>query len=198
MENRNIEKELIPIKTELTRVGSYASTLTIKNEEQLKEATDELVVLKTIQKQITEKKEGVIKPLMTALRNARAIFAPFEEKIEEAEQAIKDKMIKYQQIVEANAQKKSEKIAKDVETGRIGFDEGVKRQAKIAEPQKTISTDNGQITYRIVKKVVIEDSALIPREYLIPDLSKIRADIFTGKQIAGVKIVEEKIISTKI
>jgi LysM repeat protein len=197
MENKEIAKALAPIKTEITRVESYASALEIKTETQLKEATNELAIVKTIQKQLTEKKEGITKPLMTALKNVRAIFAPLEAKTTAAEQIIKSKMIRYQEIVAAKAQKKADKIAADVEAGKIGFDEGVAKQAKIAEPPKTVSTENGQITYRIVKKVVVEDPALLPREYLVPDFVKIRADALAGKQIAGVKIVEEKVVSAR-
>lgn len=197
MENKDISKALAPIKIEIERVASYTTALEIKNEQHLKVATDELAVVKTIQKQLLDKKEGITKPLMTALRNVRAIFAPLEAKVAEAEQTIKRKMLAYQDAAATKAARKADKIAADVDAGKITFDEGVAKRAKISEPAKTVSTDGGQITYRIVKKVVIENADLLPREYLIPDEARIRKDALAGKEIAGVKIVEEKVVSAK-
>ena len=45
---------------------------------------------------------------------------------------------------------------------------------------------------KTVKVVKIINEADIPREYLVPDMAKIKADIKAGKEIKGVEVVEEK------
>lgn len=197
MENKDIVKVLIPIKAKIEQVGSYANILEIKSEQHLKEATNELTSVKLIQKELTARKESITKPMLLALKNARAIFAPLEAKVTAAELIIKRKMLTYQNAITAKAEKKMEKIATDVEAGKISFDKGVEKLAKVQEPTKTVSVDNGQITYRTVKKVIIENADLLPREYLVPDEVKIRRDALAGKEIAGVKVVEEKVVSAR-
>jgi hypothetical protein len=197
METKNLIKVIEPIKKEVERI-ELDIEVEIRNEKDLQNANEKLILVKTIQKQVSEKKSSIIKPLNQALLNVRALFAPIEDRIYTAEKVIKNKIIEYTEKQRKKAEKEKEKLAKKVEKGQIGFDEAVEKLEKVESVQKNIKTDDGVTTVKVVKKVVIENESLLPREYLIPDMVKIRADALAGKEIPGVKVVDEKILAIKI
>jgi len=72
-----------------------------------------------------------------------------------------------------------------------------KAAEKIEEiiPQKNIITNNGAIQFRTIKDVVIEDETKLPREFLVPNMVKIRKVALEGVEIPGVKVVEKQTVA---
>jgi hypothetical protein len=194
MENANLVKELVPIKAQVTKAEAAANSLQVKTADDLTAATELLGKIKTVGKLITGKKESITKPLNEALKNARAFFAPLEQSWWNAEKIVKDKMIVYQNAELAKAAKKTEVIEKQVESGKMSFDKAADKIEAIT-PQKNVTTDAGAAQFRTVKEVVIEDESKLPREYLVPDMVKIRKVALAGIAIAGVKVVEKQAVA---
>ena len=186
-------KELAVIKTQVSKAVITAQQLQIKTKEELEGATSILSKIKAVGRLIQEKKESITKPLNEALKNARDLFRPLEVQWSEAEGIVKQKMVAFQISEEKKVEKKEEKIAEKVDNGKISFEQATTKIEKIERPENQV----GNTTFKTIKKVVIEDEIKLPREYLIPDEVKIRKDALAGIEIAGVKIVEEKIVASR-
>ncbi len=194
MENATLTKELAPIKAQVSKAEQAATALQIKTADDMLSATELLGKIKIVGKLITEKKESIIKPLNLALKNARAFFIPIEEQFNNAEKIVKNKMVAFQSEELQKAQKKTEEIEEKVESGKMSFEKAVEKIEKIV-PQKNITTNNGAIQFRTIKDIVIEDEKKLPREYLVPNVAKIRKVALEGILIPGVKVVEKQIVA---
>ena len=186
-------KELAVVKTQVNKSISTAQQLTIKTKEDLEGATVVLSKIKSVGKLIQQKKESITKPLNEALKNARDLFRPLEESWEEAERIVKQKMVVFQVAEEKKVEKKEEKIAEKVDAGKITFEQASVKLEKIDKPETQI----GNTIFKTIKKVIIKDEAKLPREYLLPNEVLIRKDALAGKEIAGVEVIEEKIVASK-
>lgn len=195
MENANdLMKQLEPIKATVSKAEIAANNLEIKTKEDLIPATELLGKIKSVGKIITDKKMGMTKPINEALKNIRAFFAPVELKFNNAETIVKRKMELFNNIERAKAIKKTEVIEKKVEAGEMSFDKAAEKIEKIT-PDKTVETESGAVQFRTVREVVIEDEKLIPRDYLVLDMVKIRKVALAGVEIAGVKVIEKQIVA---
>lgn len=190
-------KELAIVKTQVSKAVATAQELQIKEKADLVLATDILSKIKSVGKIIQEKKEGITKPLNEALKNARDLFRPIEAQWQEAETIVKQKMVAYQIVEEKKVEKKEEKIAEKVDSGKMSFEKAAEKIEKIEKVENKIEGKTGEIQFKTIKKVIIEDATKLPREYLIPDDVKIRKDALTGIEISGVKVIEEKIVASK-
>jgi hypothetical protein len=197
MEKINIQQ----VKKELSLVEKNINKFQVKkiqNDNELEKASRFLLDIRSYKIKIQEKKNSILKPLNEAVKNIRNLFAPVEKNLENAEFLIKKEIEKYQLEKEAKAEKEKQKIAEKVESGKISFEKAIEKIEKIEEVPKNIQSENGRIDFRMVKRVVIENPELLPREYLIPDEVKIRRDALSGKEIPGVRVYEEKISVVKI
>lgn len=194
MENANFSKELEPIKAKVSKATSAAEALSIKTADDLPGATTLLSNIKLLYKAVTQSKEKITKPLNEALRNARAFFSPVENDCEKAENIVKRKMIDFNTAELAKAAKKTEVIEKKVEEGKMSFEKAADKIEAIT-PEKTVTVATGSAQFRTVKEVVIENEMLVPREYLVLDMVKIRKVALAGVEIAGVKVIEKQTIA---
>ena len=194
MENAKLSQELAPIKIQVSKAEAAADAIQVKTVDDLTAATELLGKIKTVGKMITSKKETITKPLNEALKNARAFFAPLEKQWWEAERIVKDKMISYQNKELAKADKKTEVIEQKVEAGKMSFDKAAEKIEAVT-PQKNVTTDAGAAQFRTVRRVVVNDETLVPREYLMLDMVKIRKVALAGVNIAGVSVGEEHTVA---
>lgn len=194
VESAKLSQELAPIEAQVSKAEAAANALQIKTVEDLTVATELLGKIKTVGRMITSKKEGITKPANEALKNVRAFFAPIERQWEAAERIVKDKMVDYQSRQLAKAAKKTEVIEQKVEAGKMNFEKATEKIEAVT-PQKNVTTDAGAAQFRTVKEVVIDDETLIPREYLMLDMVKIRKVALAGVGIPGVRVVEKQTVA---
>ena len=81
MENATLEKNLAPIKIQVSKAESAANTLKIETAEDMVNAADILGKIKTVGKEITKRKEAITKPINEGLKSIRAFFAPIDAAI---------------------------------------------------------------------------------------------------------------------
>jgi hypothetical protein len=194
MESANLTKELAPFKATISKAETAATALQIKTVDDLTGATDLLGKIKTVGKAITQKKESITKPLNEALRNIRDFFRPVETQWANAEQIVKSKMIDYQNAELAKAAAETKKVEKKVEAGKMTFEKGAEKIEAVT-PQKNVVAVSGAVQFRTIKEVVVDNETLIPREYLILDMVKIRKVALAGVSIPGVRVIEKQAVA---
>lgn len=175
-----------------------AKEIIIKDSNGLTLATDLLTRIKQIGKSITEEKEKITKPLNEALKSARAFFAPYETQYEEAERVVKGKIVAYNQEQEAARIKAEAKLLDRVANGTLRYETAMAKRMDLPVPERAVKGEMGSFATRRIKKVEITDKSKLPREYLIPDEVKIRADALKGVEIPGVRVYEEDAVTVRI
>lgn len=198
MKNQPIEldqKELTIVKTQATKAVTTATELVIKDADGMRQATEILSKINQVGDMIKRRKEEITKPLNQALKSARDLFKPIELNKSNAEQIIKNKMINYQNEQDRLAREAEAKIEARVEKGTLKPETAIKKLEAVEAPEKKVEAKSGSVTFKTIQKVEITDETLIPREYLELNMVLIRRDALAGKEIPGVKIVEEKTVA---
>jgi len=190
-------KELTVLKGQVSKLENQANTVAIATKEDYEAAIDLVSRLKETGSKIKATKESITKPLNEALRNARDLFSPIETQFSHAEAIIKSKLLEYKRKVDEAARAAEAKIANKVEAGTMKLETAEKKIDKIERVETTTKGKVGEVQVRKIKKVRIVDAAKLPREYLIPDEVAIRRDALGGKEIAGVEVYEDEIISAR-
>jgi predicted O-linked N-acetylglucosamine transferase (SPINDLY family) len=185
---------LTPYKQSLSVIEQKANQLSIKTTEEIKTASDILFQISSVAKRIEEEKAKIVDPLKVALLQAKKLFDPLLDQCEKAEEIIKDKMIAFDAKKQAEAQKKLSTIADKVASGKLDIEKATERIEGL-KPENSYSGDAGAIQFREHRTVEIIDENKIPRHYLEPNMSLIRADALKGVEIPGVVIKVEKIVA---
>jgi hypothetical protein len=152
-------------------------------------AAGELVkVVKRRSQELQAVKDGITKPMRESLSATQALFKPVESRYEEAERLLKEKISTYlkRRQEENRAALQAAAAANDITTA-------IDLASKAAPVQEGIST-------RVTFDAEIVDESLIPREYLVPDFTKIRAVVRASKGTAvipGVRAVERTSVAVK-
>src|SRR3990167_5492713 len=175
-----IEKELVPLKAQVSKLENRANEITITTAEENATATELKAKLNETKKQIKERKEEITKPLNVALSSARALFAPIEEQFEKAESILARKLIAYKQKVEAETRVAEEKLAARVERGTMKLETAERKIESLPTVQKTVQTDHGQVQFRKIKRVFVTDENKIPDKYWVIDMVAVRRDALAG------------------
>lgn len=190
--NRKPSTEEIELSNDGNRWVKMAEKISIRDQESYKKATEMLVDVVGAEKRKDAEKDKMIKPLNQALRVERERWKPLEAIIEKVKSLLKTKMREYIDEVEMEERKIQQKF----DEGKIKKESTLQR--KLDElppvPAKVVS-DSGASSVSKVRKVVIENESLIPREYLVVDMVKLRRDVLSGKEVPGAKIVLENQIS---
>ena len=186
MEIKTITEKDIVVLEEKTDAISKRSIFKITSQEKLKEANQGLADLKVFKKLIQENKDKIVKPLSLALKNARDLFRPVEEKIDNAEQSVKTEILAYKRVVDEAVEKQKEKIEKKVEEGETTFEKASQQIEKVENKTEEFKT-------RKIKEVQIIDEKKVPAEYWEINMVLLRRDALAGKEIAGIKVVEKEI-----
>lgn len=195
-------KEIAVVKSQVSKAIKAAEEIVVKTDDQMLAAGDVRKKIKVVGKMIKDKKEAITKPLNDALKQVRELFRPLEDGYEQAESLIASKMLEYQKLVdaekrriEAEAQKKLDDAARDLEAGKITEKEAEKIEKKVEtklEKAPEVIKKSDSFHTRTVKKFRIVDEALIPREYLFVDEVKIRRAMLANVPVAGVEYYEDK------
>lgn len=186
MEIKTITEKDIVVLEEKTDAISKSSIFKITSQDKLQQANKGLSELKVFKGFIKENKDKIVKPLSLALKNARDLFRPIEEKIDNAEQSVKTEILSYKRIVDEAIEKQKEKIEEKVEQGKTTFDKASQQMEKVETKTEGFKT-------RKIREVEIVNELAIPHKYWELNMISIRKDALAGKEISGVKVVEREI-----
>lgn len=206
----------IVVKKDMSRYEKISLELKIVSQETMQEAVVVLSEINKIADKASNEKSKIVAPLNEALKVERQRWAPVEDACKSAVSIIKAKMGAYQRALHAENIAKEAKIMARVEKGTLLPMTSVNKLAALPDAKASVCTNAGSIQWSVVKKLVIENVLLVPKEYLIaskqeytmksntnysflveikPEIvSKWIEEINSGKVVTNVKIVEEKII----
>jgi hypothetical protein len=181
------KKEIVVLQKTAKDVSGQATLIQVNSQNTLIEANNILERVKEGKKYITEKKKTITDPLNQALKATRELFLPIEAMILFAENLLKGKILDYKQKIDKEVAEKKEEIAQKVESGEIKFEAGAKKMEKQEEKISNFKT-------RKIRQVEIIDEKKIPREYLMPNMIKIKEDMLEkGINVDGCQIVTKEI-----
>lgn len=138
---------------------------------QVKVAEELMKDAQTLEKAIEKRRKGWKAPLITLGKLVDALFGEPKETAEEAKRVIKEKILAFNDRVEEE---------------RVRLEDGVELiKGSLVEEDIKIKGLRTTVDFEIV------DESLIPREYLMVDIMKIRRDAKLGVEIPGVKLFKK-------
>lgn len=192
------QKDVSTLRSQSSLILAAANSLVVESEKDMDASADVLHQVKELEKTIIDRKEEITRPLMAGLASARELFKPFETVVADAKKIIKAKQLDFMRAEEERREKERERIAKQVDKGNMREDTAAKKLDVLGETKTSAQGTIGSVQTRSITKVRIIDDAAIPREYLVPDMSKITAAVIQeGKEIPGVEKYSEKIIVSR-
>lgn len=173
---KSLEKDASPIIKKLEKITA------VKTKQDYEDAAAQLKLLKGLKKVAEEKEKAIVDPLKTAIKNVQELFEPFIDNVIDLEKNYKGMMLDF-----INKQdEKKEKLLDNFSTGKI------KSIEKYTEAVIANSVSNTNASTRTTMVVEVEDEKLIPREFLVPNMVKIKEAFKTGKTVKGCKYVQKK------
>ena len=200
------KKEIEIVREKVAGAIEAVKTIAIKTDDDLNRAGAVLVNIKKLAKFLTQEKEKITKPMNEALKNARAIFKPMEEQIENAENQVSRAMATYADKVEQERKKKEESIAARAEKGQLKEETAVRKMEELGDEKKTIHNEGGSVTFTKIKKVRFADLGTLSAENLYHLISvgcvvwnevEARKAALAGLVTVGVEIYEETTTNTR-
>ena len=187
-------KEIV-LSTEETTAIEVATSRKITNAEEMTQAVSVLSTLNQTLDRLTEDKEKLTKPINTLLKEIRGRYKPFEEKLEEAIESVRKSMSAYQTEAKRLAKIEEDKIIARIGEGKgkLKVETAIKKMEDIEKPDQKVSTEEGLVKFRTVKKFEVEDISKIPLEFMIANEKAIREAMNDGKEITGVRYFTEEV-----
>jgi hypothetical protein len=146
---------------EVALVVKAANALNVKTLEQVMDAADLLLDIKTVGEKITARKEEITKRLNEALKSARSLFRPFEEQFSEAEAIVKSKVLDWHQA----------------------------HWNEETRTDNTVRGTRGKVTVVERFTVEIDDADAIPRNLCNPDIDRVKKALEAGIKVKGARLV---------
>ncbi len=197
-----IQETITAIRKDQSSLIEKIERVEVKNDEDVKQASDWLGQIKARIKRIEDKRIEYTKPLNDQVKKINADFKTLAEPYLNMEYVIKKAIGGYmdeQRRIEIERVKKEERERR-LEAERIAQEEQItNREAlkiiekpKIVEAPKTVKTETSKIIGKVVVKFEIVDPSKVPDEFKIVDERLVRQAVNSGKRrIAGVRIWEE-------
>lgn len=185
------------IKRQAEGADKVAKEIIIKNQNDFEKASELFLKVKQAGKYIASEKEKMTRGLLDSLANIRSFFKPYEIMQSNAEKEVGSKILAYQLEEEKKSQIKIDAVVEKVEKGKMTFEQA-NEKIETLEVAKTVEVNTGAVQFKTIRDYEIIDEKLIPKKYWVLDLVKLRKDALDGVEIPGVKVVEKKIINSKL
>lgn len=169
-----VQTTLAAIQTSSAPIVKKLNNLTIKDNSDYARAAEYMKTLKLYKKQAEDFKAKIIDPLKQSISETQKFFAPFISLVDTTDQTIKQQMLDF-------ANKQEEAKAKLLR-GKTNNVNSTLSKLNALE----VKSDVAQI--RQILELAILDVDAIPRKYLVPNESLIKADLKAGKKVKGCEL----------
>lgn len=133
-------------------------------------------------KELETERTKVTQPLNQVLRTVNSWFKPLQESYEAFRDTAKRRLLAHQKAMEAERSAALEVIQEGA---------GQAPDEAFAVAHRPIEVPAGMAS-RVTYKVQVDDPALIPRAFLVPDLRLIKAELQAGRAVPGCSWVPEE------
>ena len=190
------EKELSTYKQQASRGVTDAGKTEIKTNEDYVKASDLLLRIKTTGKEVEDRKKRILDPINQAAKETRALFAPIEERIAEAESTLKGLMLEYRDTIAERSAEKEEELKAKIKAGEIEFAEAVGQLEALEELDKLVRSNRGATTIRTDREIVVVDEDKVADKYWKREIDKtaIKKAIDAGIKVRGVMVRPKEIV----
>lgn len=173
------------LKKEANKILKKLETIAVSSQSDYDKLASYIKELKGYKKIAEEKESKIVSPLKEAIKETQLLFKPFYSDINTKELEAKNVMLDF--IDEQEAKKL--KLEHALQDGKI------KKVSTYMEKATALEvTSGGGVFIASRLETIIEDVSKIPREYMVPDMSAIKAAFKEGKKIPGCIQVKEKSI----
>jgi uncharacterized protein YfeS len=174
---------------DITKLTDIVKTIKITDSQTNSLALERTKNIKRFSAFLKDISDKHIKPLKDEARRLEAILAPYKNQLIDSEKVLKAKMLEYSKIEAKMRLEAREKALKNIDP----FD----TKTDLTEYDKP---KNEGMSIRQDKDIEIVDESIIPKEYWILDLKRIKADATrTVKPVAipGVKVVIKESVAIR-
>lgn len=198
-------------------MSNMIASYSITNDASYREAADDLKLIKSAAKKLEAARDGEVRPLNERVREINAFFGGPSTQLQEAERVIKRAIAAYadeqdrirreaQRKLDVAAAKERERLealeAKALAAGRLDKAEQLaERAAAVVAPVAAQEAPRiSGISTRESWQHEVENAALVPREYCVPDDKKIGAIVRAmhgDVVIPGVRIYCRRIVTAQ-
>lgn len=202
------DTEVMAFYTEALGLQEYAEARVITTTEDLKPATDDLIIIAKVKKGMEGKRKGYVVPLQDQVKEFNNAFKILMAPIEEADRITQEKILAY-------GKEQNRKRAEQEEVNRLRMEAARKEAALnggeisesvglvevVPEAPRRVSTEMGTVGQRDSWKYEVIDFTLLPDEYKVPDtamLNTIAKKHHDQKQIPGVRFYNEPILARNV
>jgi len=182
--NEALDVKVATAKQALAVLQSQVEALVITTPDEYNVMAEYLSHVKLKDEELQGYEDAIIVPANLAIKNTKALFAPAHNLAKAIESIGKQAM----KAFDDEADKKKVQAVQAFSTGRI------KEETMVAKVQAVSFVRTASKT-RKVWKMAIVDEALIPREYLVPDTTKITNALRAGLKVEGTTWTQENQIA---
>lgn len=192
---------------EALKLLGYAEERVIKNQDDLKLATDDLAIISHLKKAMEDGRQMYVRPLNERVKIINDEFKKYMEPVLKADQMTRQKMTEYnnkQRELKAQQEKANalREEAARVEAAANGgeLSEPLNLVVVAPGPPKRVITGMGMATEKANWTYEITDFSLMPDEYKLPNTAALNAFAKSTKgtrEIPGVKILNKPIIAVR-
>lgn len=191
------DKEVTVIKQKAEAMQEMVDSTLVTDDKELSAVADIIKQVKTLGKEVRAKMETYTKPAQEIINEARADYLPYEKMCKDAESQLKYKANIYMTQIERARKEKEDRVAIKLEKGSIKEDTAIRQMENVGEEKKSVRTENSQIQRKTVQDIEVIDQELIPHEYWVVDLKKVKKVALAGIKIPGVKVIEKSQIAIR-
>lgn len=184
------------VQTNLETGKEIFESVKIKTDDDLAQVSDKVKQIKTLLKEVEDRKEKFTGPAKLIIAEAKNIFDEAINWFKNAEKELKAKAGIYMMEKERHNAAKEAKIAADLEAGKINTDKAVSKLENLPETSKNVATENSKMQMRKIWTPYITKPELVPDEFWIIDESRVKREAKERHknglpQIPGVEMKEE-------
>lgn len=166
----------------------------LKSFAEFEEATKALIYITGLLKISKKNKEEELEPLKKEIEKIESKYKEADEEVKPLASELRRHINDFVNEDFEATNKKEQDILDQLDKGEITFQESTEAYADIERLDK-IEDSMGTLSFRNTQDIKIEISEL-PKEYLVPDMAKIKRDLKKG-DIKGVTLVTKKTINIK-
>jgi len=185
---------------EVLGIQKHARERQIANVEGVKAVTNDLAIIGSLKKRIVEKQKEYLDPIKQHVTDVTNSFKLLLDPLEVAYKTIRDKAKEYdtkQQAIRAE-QERINQLRMEAAQAEMRLKGELTESVQVVDvqpaPPKHYRSDFGTLGKVKAWKFEVIDFSLLPDQYKLPDMVKIRKVITAGVKIAGVKAWQEESI----